>query len=294
LGGVGSLAWAVVVAAIFVPDLSEVLFPFLPDDDNLVRGTAIALAVALPPVNGVVMSRMQNRDPRPAAVLREIPLSYGYATVIAFLVVALVVVVPTLKISYIFRMFELEHIAVMVKQGTYDDVLAQVERALDRHGVETQRQRPQRVIWWLFRALTWVEERVFRRSMAKDMAVLVGHTPDGDWFEVTLHATDISIIGRKDPTTLVMAILSEELDETHLYFSWDDASQALEDRIQAAQERLARGEAIEPGTVAQMCEDLRSLGLSTEEWNAIRRQIYGLERDYYRHHCREGTPELAT
>jgi hypothetical protein len=282
------------VPAVFFPELGELIIPFLPDDEALIRGVAIALAVGLPPLNGVILSRMHNRDSSLRAVAKEIPLSYGYAAVISLLVVALVVVVPVVKISYIFRMFDLKHIAIMIREGTYDDVLDQVQGALAKHGVEVAPQRPQKVIWWLFRALTWMEGTIFRRDMAADMMVLRGETPGGGWFEVTLHATDISIIGRKAETTLIMAILAEELDETHLYFSWDDESQELEDRIRDAQATLAEGGSLEPEAIDQMCDDLRELALSQEEWNAIRRQIYGLERDYYRSHCREGTRELAS
>jgi len=114
--------------------------------------------------------------------------------------------------------------------------------------------------------------QIFRRTMSRKMKVLSGHIDEDRWFEVTLHATDLSVIGRKEETTYIMAILSEELDERNLYFSWDDSSQALEDRIRHAQDAVERGEDLDPQVISELCEDLRERALSTEEWNAIRRQ----------------------
>lgn len=285
LGVIGllSLAWIFVLAAVVVPALGELLFPFLPDDEALVRAVAIACAVALPPVIGVILTRMENRDSGLRAVAREALFSYGYAAVIGLLVIALVVVVPIVKISYIFRMFDLKHIAVMIAPDKFRLVLDEIREALVEHGIEVEIRDPERPILWVFQGLAFIEGKIFRRDMTPQMKVLTGDI-DGDdrWFEVTVHATDISIIGRKEETTCIMAILSEELDERNMYFSWDDSSQALEDRIAACQTALEDGEDVDEDDIAEMCEQLRELALSTEEWNAVRRQLYRLERDYYR------------
>lgn len=280
--GVLSLVWVVVAIAVFVPPLAETLFPFLPDDDAVIRAIAIASAVLIPPVIGFVITRMENRGGGLPSVLREAVFGYGYALVIGSLVVALVVVVPAVKITYLFRLFDLKHIAVMIEPDHFDAVQDQVQEALARHGLHTDVRDPQRLIRWIFQALVWMEGTIFRREMSRKMKLVHGGHAGDDWFELTLHATDISVIGRKEETTRVMAILAEELDEQHLYFSWDDSSQAVEDRIRAAQRALAHGEDLDPRLFTELCDELRELALSTEEWNAIRRQIYTVERDYYR------------
>jgi hypothetical protein len=281
--GLLSISWVFVVVAVFVPALAELMLPFLPDDEAVLRGVAISGAVAIPPVIGVLVTRLENRISGARAVAREVVFSYGYAAMIGLLMVALVVVVPVIKISYIFRMFDLKHIAVMIAPEHFGDILDEIRDALARHGIETEVGDPQRPILWVFQGLVFVEGKIFRRTMSRRMKVISGHI-DGDdrWFEVTLHATDISVIGRKEETTYIMAILSEELDERNVYFSWDDSSQALEDRIRHAQDALEDGRDLDPDIITGLCADLRELALSTEEWNAIRRQIYKLERDLYR------------
>lgn len=281
--GLLSIVWLPVVVAAFLPALGETLFPFLPDDEEVIRGVAVGGAVAIPPVIGVLITRLENRVGGLRAIVREAVLAYGYATVIALLVLALVVIVPIVKVTYIFRMFDLKHIAVMIEPERFDDIIDEVRAALLRHGIETEVRDPRRPIRWVFQGLVFVEAKIFRRRMSRKMKVISGHI-DGEerWFELTLHATDLSVIGAKEDTTYVMAVLSEELDEHNVYFSWDDGSQALEDRIRDAQDAVERGEDLDPGLVSALCEDLRERALSTEEWNAIRRQIYKLERDAYR------------
>jgi hypothetical protein len=206
-----------------------------------------------------------------------------WASGLTYGVLAVILVVPVVKISYVLRQFDLQHIAVMVHEDSYDDVVAEVGRVLARHGLETEVNEPHWAIRWVFAGLVWMEGKIFRREyMSRDMKIVRGELPDGGWFEVTLHATDISVVGQKPETTCVMAVLAEELDEQYLYFSWDDESQALEDRIRDHQLRLEQGEQVPIEEIRALSEELGGLALSEEEWNAIRRQIYRLERDHYR------------
>jgi hypothetical protein len=83
---------------------------------------------------------------------------------------------------------------------------------------------------------------------------------------------------------MVMAIIAEELDEEHLYFSWDDESQAIEDRIRELRLGLRDGSGPVPDEeeIRELCVGLRDLSLETEEWNSIRRQLYMLENECLR------------
>jgi hypothetical protein len=265
-----------------VPAVGEALLPFLPDDEGVVRAVAIGLAVVLPLVVGVLTAMVANQQRSGRPLPLRLLMGYVYAPVVGLLVVALVVVVPVVKASYLLRQFELKHIAIMIGAGSYDDVLDDVEQALRRHGLQVERHRAHKVIRQLFSWMTWVQEHIFCKAMARDMVILRGELPDAGWFEVTVHATDISILGQKRETTHVYAILAEELSEERLHFAWDDEAQALEDRIRDAQRRLADGDDVPVDEIASMVDELRELSLESEEWNAIRRQLYGLEIDHYK------------
>jgi hypothetical protein len=276
--GVASLAWLFLLPAMAFPGYGEAVLPFLPDDEALIRGLATALAVGIPPLNGIVLTRMHNRGGGTAEVAKHLAFGYGYAVVVGLLVVALVIVVPIVKFGYLVRMFDLKHIAVMIDRDDYDDVLAELQEALARHGIDADATDPNPVLKQLFRALSWVEGRIFRRHhMARDLKTVKGELDGGRWFEVTLHATDISIIGKQPETTIVSAILAEELDSRNIYFSWDDDSQALEDRIRELRDRLDNGDPVDPEEVRELSGQLKSLELSLEEWNSIRRLLYRLE-----------------
>jgi hypothetical protein len=287
--GLLSVTWLVVLAAIPLPVIGKVVFPFL-DDEAVIRGVAIALAIAGGPAVGFTVSRLHNRrgerDRR--SVARELLFGYGYAAIVGGLVTALLVVVPLVKASHIVKRYELAHLAIMIGRGSYDDVLDELQAALDRHGIATRVERPHWAIYRIFRGLAWIEGHIFRREVATDMKVVLGEVPDGDAFEVTLHSTDISVLGSKKATSMVMAILSEELDEDHLYFAWDDAAQELEDRIGEAVRRLDRdGEPTSDRDIDELCARLRTLSLEPSEWNAIRRQLYKLETASLRARLRE-------
>jgi hypothetical protein len=283
LVGILSVSWLFTIPAVLFPAYGEAVMPFLPDDEGLIRAVAAFVTVVVPPLNGYIVTRVQNHEDGSAAVARHLLYGYGYTLVLGLLVIALVVVVPVVKSSYIFRRFDLKHIAIMISEEHYDEILDEIRDALGGHGIDTEVEEPHWTIRRLFAGLVWIEGKIFRREyMSKDMKIIRGELEDGGWFEVTLHATDISILGQKHETTVVAAILSEELDSGHIYFSWDDASQEVEDRIRDARARLERGERVDPAEISELCDDLRDLELSTEEWNAIRRLLYRLELDCQR------------
>jgi hypothetical protein len=286
VGAIGliSITWFVVLAAIPFPEVGHFAFPFI-EDESLLRGLAIFFAVVLPPVNGFLVTRIGNRSEERglAQVARELLFGYGYTTIIGGLVILLVVVVPVVKASYILRLFDLKHVAVMIN-GDYEEAVDQIREGLRRNGLETEVRSPHWTIYRIFTALAWIEGHIFRREVADEMLILRGRTPQDEKFEVTLHATDISVLGNQHATTMVMAIIAEELDEEHLYFSWDDESQAIEDRIRELRLGLRDGSGPVPDEeeIRELCVGLRDLSLETEEWNSIRRQLYMLENECLR------------
>jgi hypothetical protein len=283
LVGVLSLLWLFTIPAVFIPEYAEMIIPLLPDDEMLLQLLATVLVVGIPPLNGFVISRLHNRDGGAGEVAKHLVYGYGYSLALSVLVVALIVVVPVVKGSYILRRFDLQHIAVMIDRDCYDDIVEQVCEALEGHGIDTEVIDPHWTIRRLFSALVWVEGRIFRRNdMSRKMKIVRGELDDGAWFEVTVHATDISIIGQKHESSLVYAILAEDLDSEDVYFSWDDDSQEIEKRIRELRKRLNEGDEVEPEEITAVCDDLRDMELSPEEWNAIRRMLYRLEVDCYR------------
>jgi hypothetical protein len=280
LVGVLSIAWLVAVVAVFVPAVAEAVFPVMQDDD-VTRTVAVSLAVVIPLANGLIISRIHNRDGDGALqIAKHLVYGYGYSLAVGFVVLGIVLVVPVLKASHLARRYDLKNIAVMVEQDDYVDALDELRETLAGHDIETEVSDPNPAIGRLFTALTWIEGRIFdRRDLAREMKVLRGRLPDGGRFELILHATDISIIGERRESSCVAAILSEDLDSPKFYFTWDDASQEIEDRIRSLRDRLEAGDEVDSAEVKELSGELRDLLLSPEEWNAVRRLLYRLEID---------------
>jgi hypothetical protein len=298
VGAIGLIAvtWYVVLAAIFFPPVGELIFPFLSDEDELIRGLAIALGILMPLLAGFLVTRLENRSEERDArsVAREMVYGYGYCAIIGALVIVLVAVVPIVKGSYILRQFDLKHIAVMIDGEGYQKVLEHIQSALDEHDLGTTVERPHWSIYKIFTSLAWIEGHIFRREVADEMLILRGTTPQDEKFEVTLHATDISVLGSQHATTMVMAVLAEELDERLLYFSWDDQSQALEDRIRDLRTDLEEGRGLPTDDdIIELCDELRELSLETEEWNSIRRRLFALESACLRTRLARAKDEIA-
>jgi hypothetical protein len=277
LVGMLSLTWLVVLLAVVVPSLMELAFPGLPDDESLIRLLAVVAAVVLPSLNGVVISRMHNQPDGAGAAIRHLGLGFPYTAVIGAVVVALVVTVPVVKGSRILRRIDLEHIAVMVAHDHYDEILGRIHDVIDGLGLEGEINEPPVVIRRLFQALAWMEGNIFRRDHAARQIRSVQGEVDGEPFEVILHATDITIIGRRREASRIAAALAENLDHPELYFSWDDDAQHLEDRIRETRERVAAGDTVSEDEVEELRGGLRHLELSLEEWSAIHRRLCRLE-----------------
>jgi hypothetical protein len=99
------------------------------------------------------------------------------------------------------------------------------------------------VIRSLFRLLGWILGRVFARDIADEMRVLRGRQ-DGDWFEITMHSADISILDAR-----------------------------------RFRQQVRDGTPFDRGQVDDLVARLAVLQLDQETWDAVRRLLYRLDRD---------------
>ena len=280
--GLLSITWVPVVIAIGVPELAELLIPFAPEDEQVLRALAIAITILLPLTVGGLVALVHNRagtqGPSRAAAMVH---GFWYTPVIGLTVVAIVLVVPLLKAGQLARRFTVQRLLVMIPQGSFDETLERTVDVLRRRGLSAEVQHPNRLLATMFRLLGFILGHIFGRDVADRMRVIRGADADGGFYEVTLHASDVTILGRRKQASRVHAILAEELDERVVYFTWDDASQALEDRIREHRRDLDADRSPDLAEVRQLAEELAALQLDPEEWNNTRRLLYRLERDVY-------------
>jgi hypothetical protein len=280
LVGLLSLTWIPVLVAIPVPAVGEFIIPFVPDDDALIRAVAVAIAVIIPFANGFLVSGLHNHDGLSRAHTgRELLRGWRYTAVIGFTMSAVVVVVPIVKASHLARRYEVERLMVMIPADRQDALVQHVCEVLHDRGIEAGPEPPATILRKLFGAMAYVLGQIFRREVARDLVTIRGEDADEGFFEVAVHASDLTIVGKQKQVCRVYAVLAEGLDPRVVYVTWDDASQALEDRLRAQWQRLDDGEPVDDDEVAQLSEDLATLELDQEEWNGLRRHLYRLERD---------------
>lgn len=278
LVGLLSMTWLPVAMAIAVPSVGELIIPFAPDDDQLVRWIALGTAIVIPFVNGAVVSRMHNHDGTSRAHTgRELLRGWWYTPLIGLTMTAVVLIVPIVKAGDLARRFEVERLMVMVPANELDALVDHVCDVLRDRGIEVEPAPPPAVLRRLFQAMAYVLGSIFRRDVARDLVVIRG--TDGVDVEVAVHASDLTITGPREDACRVYAVLAEGLDPRMAYVTWDDESQQLEDRLREQWQRLEDEGEVDDDEVAQLSEDLAGLQLAQEEWNGLRRLLYRLERD---------------
>jgi hypothetical protein len=280
LVGLLSLTWLPVLAAIAVPAIGDFIIPFAPDDEQITRAIAVGIAVVIPFVNGFLVSGLHNHDGSSSGhTVRELFRGWWYTLVIGVTMTAVVIVVPAVKASHLARRYEVERLMVMVPVGEQDELVSHVCEVLRDRGIEAEPHPPAAILRRLFGAMAHVLGRIFRRDVAQDLVTIRGEDADDGFFEVAVHASDLTIVGRQKQVCRVYAVLAEGLDPRAAYVTWDDDSQALEDRLREQWQRLDEGQRVDDDEVAQLSEDLATLELDQEEWNGLRRHLYRLERD---------------
>jgi hypothetical protein len=280
LVGLLSLTWLPVLAAVAFPKVGEFIIPFAPEDEELTRWIAVGTAVAIPFVNGWLVGGLHNHDGTSRAhTVRELFRGWWYTLVIGVTMTAVVLVVPVVKASHLARRYEVERLMVMIPADGQDALVRHVCETLHERGIEAEPEPPATVLRKLFGAMAYVLGRIFRRDVARDLVTIRGSDADDGFFEVAVHASDLTIIGRQKQVCRVYAVLAEGLDPRSAYVTWDDESQALEERIRDQWQRLEDGGEVDEEELSRIGEDLARIQLDQEEWNNLRRHLYRLERD---------------
>lgn len=274
--GVLSLYWLFVVVSLLSPALANAAVPFLPNNPIVIQISSVCLLIAIPLIVGWITTKLQNYDKKETPIKKQLLMAYPYTVLLGFLMIALIVSVPIIKAPLLLKGYKVENLKVMIHKGKYEEALGQIKNILSKYEMRTRFREPHKVLIALQMILVWVLESIFKRHMSKNMKIIEGKSRRQS-FQITVHATDISIAANRETAGEVTALLSEELDESFMYFSWDDESQKVEDRIEELSTAIKDGQAVEETEIMELNAQLRTLGLSKEDWNALRRQLYRLE-----------------
>ena len=260
-----ALLWPIVLAGIAFPSFATFLLGFVTVPDFAkpwVRLTMLVLAILLPLINGALSTRLPDAGSRPKGRALVMTILRGYPNSLALFVVLvwMMIVAPLGKVRALIKRWEQVHVPIAVKPGAYDTVVSDLEGALDRDGVEVTRRRAP----WMYelpgKVLALFGGSTVRALVPQELAQLVG-----DGLEMTLHPTDLSLLGGKVKLAHARAAIVRELTFTEAYQTWSKEAQELEDRLVKA----ANGE----DDLDAIGKELKQRDLTYEEWEILYRLL---------------------
>ena len=260
-----AVAWPIVIAGIAFPSFATFLLGLVTVPEWLhpwVRLGMLVLAVILPLIAGFLSSRLPDEGARPRGRDLVGTIARGYPNSLALFVVIvwMMFVAPLGRIRALIKRWESVHVPIAVKPGGYDVVLNDLAGALSRAGIAVRRRRASWAYELPGKVLALLGGDAVRALVPQRLWRLVG-----DGFDMTLHPTDLSLLGRSRILSHARAAIVRELTFTEAYQTWSKEAQIIEDRITNA----ARGgddlDAI--GAV------LKTADLDFEEWEILYRLL---------------------
>ena len=278
----GAILWVVTLVGVALPDVGTWLVAFVPApdfiDEDLIRLVMLVLAIVLPLGVGLGGLLLMDPDDRPAGIggkVVQVLRGYPYAAVLALVFLFLLVVAPIFKLRSMIKRWEDAHIPIVVKPGGYEQMVAQLEAAIDAAGLDLARARAPRVLEAPSKLLAAVGGESVRRLVPDRIVMLKAPS-----LEVTIHPSDISMVGSKEGVARARAAVASRLTDTEAYMTATKEAQQIEDvlrNLHAAPDH----EAAIPALTA-VDEQLARLVVPHEEWEVLYRQRLQVERDLLR------------
>jgi len=272
----GSVVWVVLLVGVIVPDVGTMLLAFVPVPDFVdplwVRIGMLAAAIALPLVVGSAILFMLEPADRPSGmgavrlVLRGYPLTAALALTLVFLAVMGI----ARKGRALAKRWSDTHIPAVVRPGNYDQVVADLERALDDADLTVTPRDAPAVLAVPGRLLASIAGRHFQTLVPERLKQLTG-----PGIEVLIHQSDIAISGGKAEVARARAAIASRLTSTAVYRTTSAEAQNIERRL----EKIAHDPTHAVAELASIDEELATLEIDADEWEVVYRIRLQVERD---------------
>jgi hypothetical protein len=275
-----SFLWLVVILALILPSIGSFLLaatPHPPFMDNAWLGWALLVtAIALPLVIGLVGYLVPSAGERPEglAVAGEILRGYLLAPLISGLLLYLAVIGLGRKARSARHGWSDIHVAIVVEPGGYEQMAADVERAVDSAGLEVVvREAPKAVTApaWL---LTKVAGENVRRLRPDRLLELSGRH-----LRIGIYPSDVAISGTTGSRTRARAAILSRFVTTAVHQTNSAEAQEVEDRLR----RIAQSRHDGKASFDAIDETLLELEVPTNEWDVLYRIRLQIERDLLVH-----------
>ena len=276
----GSVLWLVALIGVAVPGAATWLLGFitLPEwvQDGWIRLAMLAAVAILPLVIGAVSLVMVDAEDRPKTLggkAKMVLRGYPFALGLAITLVMMTLFAPVMKARNIIRRWTSEHVAIMVEPQDYLAVVADVQAALAKGGLETRRELATWMLRFPTRVLTF-----FGGGAVENLAADQLTTLKSEKIEVLLHPSDMVVSGRQLEAARAHAVITEQLTFTRAYMTWTKEANQVEDKLRGIWRGIQAGK---PGELAQLGaieKELSTLKVSYEEWETLFREKLQVER----------------
>jgi hypothetical protein len=281
----GSVIWLVLLAGIISPDVGAFVLVLVPSQDlvpeEILRIGMLIGAIAVPAVVGGLVLWLSPPARRTgsgavATILRGYPLT----AVLAVLLVFLAVLAVWRRVGSFLRGRTDAHVPMMVKEGAYDQVAADVDTALTQAGLDLEPGPAPAVMSTPAKWLAAVAGRDAGDLVPDHLLQLHGQTLD-----ILVYPSDLLVSGRPEEVALARAAIASRLVTSAAHMTVTGEAQAIEDRIAG----VAHGTATTDGPpsfddaarreLAAIDAQLAATKVPYDEWEVLYRKRLQVERD---------------
>ena len=278
--GLGSLIWLTALLAIAIPALGHALvsaFPSLPlIGGGWLAGALVAIALLLPLGIGISTLALVPGDARPTGfeAIAQILRGYPYALAVGLTIVFLALFRFVRKVRSLERGWQSDHLAFIVKEGSYDVVADDLEKALQEAGLRVERRRAPRVVEVPPRIIALAGGPAARGMIPNELVEF-----DLDQLGIILYPSDVALLGRAELVARARAVIARRITFTEAYLTMARESQQIEDHLAA----IARAPFPDPGELAAVDVLLASLVVPYADWQTLYRLRLQVEAEHPAH-----------
>jgi hypothetical protein len=265
----GSLAWVVALVGVIVPDAGSFLLAAVPRpnfvDPGWVRLAMVVLAIVLPIVIGILTVIILDpaRRPKGFGLVVQVMRGYLYAPVLAVTLAVLAGIALWRKGRALAKGWQDAHVAVIVKPGGYERVVADLQRATHDAGIDLERTPAPAALTIPPRLLAAVGGPAVAALVPDELVSLTR----GD-LSILVYPSDIALLGEKRLVARARAAIVARLTLTEAYVTSAEESEKIEDRLAV----IGRGEEPASGeTFRSLDDELATLMIPFDEWETLYR-----------------------
>lgn len=281
----GSVIWMVLVAGIVFPDIGAFLLVLVPKQDYVpewvIRLVMLIGALVVPGViGGLTLALSGSADRHARQVLESIARGYPLTVLLAVLLVFLAGLAIWRKAHSLARRWTDAHVPLVVNPGAYDEVAADLDKAISDAGLDVEPRAAPAVMSKPARWLAAVGGTSSSSLVPERMIQL-----HGPGLDILIYPMDLMISGKPDLVARARAAMASRLTTSAAHLTVSAEAQAIEDRLAALGN--GSGEAGDPprfdeaaaAAFTEIDETLATLVIPYEEWEVLYRQRLQVERD---------------